>query len=1543
MLIYIIKNERLETYTLPLDISGSYWITDLDENNQKRNLINMEESNNFWKLTCNYDFDLYVNGEIKEEVLVNIDTFYFLKNHLNDEIIAIFCTKIYNELNYYCVNDNTEILIGRDSNCQINYNNSLIAMKHAKLKYQNNRWHVENLDKSYKTYVNGFAMQESYIPHGVVIFIMGLKIIPIGNTLIVNNPALSVSTTLIPKDMSNIINNDDTILEDDDPNVTVYKKSDYFNRAPRFRSKIETVEMTIDEPPSKEKEDDMPVLITIGPMMTMSMTAMVTLYTGITRATQSDQGISSALPSIVMGVAMIGTMLVWPLITKKYKAHKSRKDEIKRRDKYELYIQSKRQEIVKKITEQRQILNENFISLEECAEIIINRKPILWERKMEEDDFLTVRLGLGTVPLDIDIKYPQEKFTMEDDILKEIIRNLVDESKEVTGAPITVSLLEKRITGIVGQYNLTKEFMRGLLMQLITFYTGDILKIVILTNEQNSSNWESFKVIQHIWDNEKTNRFYATNNDEIKEVASYLEKEYSYREENLNEKEKDVYKQFNPYYLIITDDFKSIADYNFVKKILKSKDNLGFSMLISNDKLSNLPNECTCFININPETSGLIENELVSTNQKTFMAEFPNSIDIDACCLILANIPINIESKSKGLPDSYGFLELYNIGKVEQLNASNRWKANDPTISLSAPVGIDESGELFKIDLHEKFHGPHGLVAGTTGSGKSEWIITFILSMAINYSPNEVSFVLIDYKGGGLALAFENKELGIKLPHIAGTITNLDANELNRSLASIESELKRRQREFNKARDISGESTIDIYKYQKLYREGIVDKPISHLFIISDEFAELKAQQPEFMDQLVSTARIGRSLGVHLILATQKPAGVVNEQIWSNSRFKVCLKVQDKADSNDMIRVPDAAALKQAGRFYLLVGYNDYFAMGQAAYCGMPYIPSEKIKKKIDTSLNFINNVGYTVKSVDEIIKQDNVKNNGEVLLNVVKYLTTVANKENITVDQLWLDRIPNVIFVDDLKKKYNYQKENYIINPVIGEYDNPANQSQHLLTLPLSKEGNTIIYGMAGSGKEDLLSAICYSCITTYTTDELNMYIIDCGAETLKMFNNAPQIGNILLSNDTDHILNLFKMLTDIINQRKKLFIDYGGTLDAYNTYSDSRLPNIVVIINNYETFMENYESLEENIIQITRECVKYGITFITTSTTSNSIRFKLRQNFSQNIPLQLIDPYDYSNILGNVHKMKPSDNKGRGLVKLDEVYEFQSATVCNTENLLETIKNTCEQLNKSLSLKAQKIPVLPDDVDVTYVSNSIKDITNVPIGVAKYSLEISTFDFKMNYLSIISSAAINNTKNFINGLAAVISKTSNVKLMVFDLYKLVNSAYVDSKLYSNKSFDDLLSQLNSFVDDKVKVYEENDYDNSVLNKYSNLCVIIVGLDELFNRIKPDTKNNFTKTIIKAKALELINFVLIDTNDNLKKYQYDEWYKSNVKTNNGIWVGNGIAEQNVIKLSKMSRDLYAIVGNDFGYVVNEGVHELIKLVKPDVEATDDNIETLEL
>ena len=151
---------------------------------------------------------------------------------------------------------------------------------------------------------------------------------------------------------------------------------------------------------------------------------------------------------------------------------------------------------------------------------------------------------------------------------------------------------------------------------------------------------------------------------------------------------------------------------------------------------------------------------------------------------------------------------------------------------------------------------------------------------------------------------------------------------------------------------------MDIYKYQQLYRDKVVTEPLPHLFIISDEFAELKTQQPDFMDQLISAARIGRSLGIHLILATQKPSGVVDDQIWSNSKFRVCLKVQERADSQDMIKCPDAAELTQTGRFYLQVGYNELFALGQSAWCGADYIPTDVIEKTVDTSIQVIDNIG---------------------------------------------------------------------------------------------------------------------------------------------------------------------------------------------------------------------------------------------------------------------------------------------------------------------------------------------------------------------------------------------------------------------------------------------------------------------------------------------------------------------------------------------------------------------------------------------------------
>ena len=810
------------------------------------------------------------------------------------------------------------------------------------------------------------------------------------------------------------------------------------------------------------------------------------------------------------------------------------------------------------------------------------------------------------------------------------------------------------------------------------------------------------------------------------------------------------------------------------------------------------------------------------------------------------------------------------------------------------------------------------LVLIMTGSGKSEFIITYILSMALNYSPYEVSFVLIDYKGGGLAGVFENKENNVKLPHIAGTITNLDTIEMNRSLASIQSELRKRQRAFNEARDKLDESTIDIYKYQKLYRKGLVSKPISHLFIISDEFAELKDQQPEFMDQLISTARIGRSLGVHLILATQKPAGVVNDQIWSNSKFRVCLKVQDKSDSMDMIKCPDAAALKEVGRFYLQVGYNELFAMGQAAWAGAQYYPAEKRKKKVDQSIEFVDNTGNSIKSIDTKQNEVQVASKGEEITNIIKYIVDEAKKEDISIEQLWLDRIPNFIYVEDLKEKYHQIVEPNIINPIIGEYDDPDNQRQGALTLPLSS-GNVIIFGSAGSGKELMLSTIIYSIITTHDSKEVNFYILDFGAETLTMFKNAPHVGEVLLSTEEEKINNLFKMVKQIMEERKKEFVDYNGSYDFYISHGGKQIPQIVVIINNIEGFFDTYPDYDEAISQITRECLKYGIIFILSTNGPNTIRYKLRQNFAQNLALQFNDPSDYSSVIPGARRKEPSKSVGRGLIGLDNIYEFQTAYAFKEEKLADYIRVVCNKLNIICSYKAKKVPILPDIVTQEDVINSFRGMLSIPVGISKETLDVETISLRKN-IYVITGDDISSSNQFIIGLSKMLLKIPNNKCLILDGLSSLENVPKGIKYGSDKCVKEL-KEINTFVTEN-----EGKVDNKTEPETTLLCIII-GLGNIMDKMDSKEKKVLTTIIEKATKSGLVKFIIIERIDSIKNINYEQWFRSQVDLSEGIWIGNGISNQFTLKINTSSRILRQELAPGFGYVINKGKAVVIKLL----------------
>lgn len=1531
MLVTLIGKNTIYKLNLPKTAIGDYWISDKTEDNEKK-LVNIEGKSGNWKITSNYYLKIinpeYVNisednikiknhpKNILNSITLKEYNLYFIYLQNEKELFILYCSPVYEDnVLHLEIKNTSEILIGNGLHNHISYASPLVNRTHARIFLEQGKWHIENFDAKFGTFVNDIPVttKKRILCNGDVVFVMGLKLIIMGNSIFINplKVVYNKNNLVLNNEEPNIVN-----VQDEEDELEIYASDGYFSRAPRIANIIECEKLKIDPPPQIQNKEEMPAILVLGSTLSMGAVMMISMFTSVDGLLTGTATLKDAAPSLLMAFVMLISMILFPILTTKYEKRQKVKYEEKRQKRYIKYINSRIIMINEIIDRQKTTLYNNYPSAKECQNIILKKTSRLWERKIEDHDFLTLRLGRGNVALNIDIQYPEEQFTMDDDRLVEILNRVAKEAKKLDDVPITLSLVEKNICALIeADNNQMYQYMQNLIMQLIAFQSCEDLKLVFFVKEDKQKKWDFIKMLPHVWNNTKQIRFFADDYNDMRELSKYLEEELQNRiQYDANEID---YRMFMPYYLIITDDYKMIENLKIITDILKTKVNVGFSILCMNHNLTQLPNECKTFININGAVGMLFDNKISLSSDKKSHEQFSFNLSTDLkfekVCKTLANIPIRYTSTTTMLlPNNYTFLEMYDAGRIEQLNILEKWNKNDSTLSLKAPIGIDNTGMLIILDIHEKFHGPHGLIAGSTGSGKSEFIITYILSLAINYHPDDVTFMLIDYKGGGLAGAFVKKD--IRLPHLVGTITNIDKVGLQRSLDSIQSELRRRQVIFNEARDKTDESTIDIYKYQKLYHQGLVEEPIPHLLIICDEFAELKQQQEDFMEELMSVSRIGRSLGVHLILATQKPAGIVNDQIRSNSKFGICLKVQDREDSMDVIQRPDAASLRNAGQFYIQVGNNEYFALGQSGWTGAPYFPSDTIKKKIDTSIEFITNIGTTIKKLNNT-SQKVVSSQGDQLTNIVKYMYELAQREHIQSNQLWLDSIPENIYIRNLRKKYNTKDKRNRISPVIGEYDDPFNQRQGIVNLNLSSGGNTIVYGNADSGKETLLSTIVYDIITTHYAEEVQMYLLDFGSEALKIFKGSPNIGDIVFINENEKIGRLFDMIQKELKDRKSILSEYNGDYNLYLETSGQSMPLIIIVINNYEAFSENYEDDYEDVLQmLTREGIKCGITFLFTASIYNDIRYRLAQNFKQTIALQLNNEDDYYNIFEKVGKKRPSPIFGRGLLNLidGEIYEFQTAKICEPEKWNIHIKEVIEKAKEINQTVAKPIPVIPSRVMIEDVKEYLKDLSSVPIGITKKSLTVFTHDFKQNFMNIVASKNIEDVIEFISHLLEAMKQLKDIEIEILDAERIIQTKKVD-----------LEDSYNQLVD-KI--------EKSTKNKKHSLCVII-GIDKFLSNIDED---EFMDTLKEAEGSGKYSFILAENATRLKNHEYDDWYKNYIMGDSGIWIGNGIDDQYLFDVNSNGNEIVNNCGVSFGYYMKQGEPILIKLIGMK-EKGDDN------
>ena len=1515
MQIVLIKSNRLYKTDFPNNNISTYWIKDFDDNNNVRNLISLDKKGEDWYIFSNDVCYLSANEKQVRQTKLEKNTFYTMK--IVDENRSISSALLYiyeeNDASFasYAVTENGEYTIGSDPTSNIMLAKNYIAPTHAFLTKTEKGFSIKTNDTRFGIYVNDNKEISKNLESGDMVFILGYSLIVLNDYIIINGDIKINSDKIIRRELPK---NEENLLETvEDDNATIYGENDYYSRQPRFVTSIVEEEINIDSPPTKTEPDDTPLFYTIGPMITMTMTSVVSMSTSIVNLSKENASAWSYVPALVVAVAMIASTVLWPSLMRRFTNKKQKKKEEERQKKYTDYLTEKRSKITNIRNNQHQVLIENYPEPRDLQSVILNRKRNLWERQIDSDDFLSVRVGVGTVPLKIHLNYSMEDFTMMEDNLKDELNKLTESAKDIPACPVAISLTERNKLVLIGETQYKEAMLKSIIFQLATYHAYNDLKLVFMLNDDTDEMWGDFKILPHTWSDAKDIRFFASNYDEMSKISFYLEQVFMARKYSDNDgkqvENNYTYRNVRPYYLIIVDNIKKNKNVEIIKKVLEENSNLGFGLIVLNDGIANLPNEINDFLTADGEKSAILKNDLNKNNQQTFKMDDVSDINFGLMCEKLSNIPIKASELSNEFKSSVGFLEMYEVGRVEQLNILDRWENNDIVNSLNVPIGVKSDGELFTLDLHEKFHGPHGLIAGMTGSGKSEFIITYILSMCLNYNPEEVSFVLIDYKGGGLTGAFENKLTGLRLPHLAGTITNLDTAEINRSLSSIQSELKRRQALFNQVKLKLNESTLDIYKYQQLYRQGLIDEPISHLFIISDEFAELKSQQSEFMNELISTARIGRSLGVHLILATQKPSGIVDDQIWSNSKFKVCLKVQEKADSMDVIKRPDAVTLKKAGRFYLQVGYNDYFAMGQAAYAGVKYIPKDRISKVVNRDISFLNNIGDAYRNI-ETVKIEEGESQGEELSNILKYICATAKSQNLVAKKLWLNKIEPEIFVTDLIKKYQFKASPWELEAIVGEYDDPSNQRQALLTLNFNDNGNTLIYGV--SGKEIMLSSIIYSLITSHSSDEMNIYIIDFGSEMFGPFKAAPQIGDVVFINEAEKLNNLFGFITRELEKRKKLFSDYNGSYNIYIKNSGNKLPQILIFINNYEALSETYENYIDIISSLTREGEKYGIIFIITATGVNAVRGKTQQNFNKQLCLQFNDPGDYMSILGSTHGMVPSEIEGRGLFKLDgNIYEFQTAYPYKWDQINTFIKNICSQLSQVVKKEVGKIAILPTHVRLSDISSCVDDLKSVPIGIKKESLEVAEFDFNRNPISIISAQDSMELSNFVRSLCQVIESINNTELFVIDADENIEDQ-VTFKNYISSNYKEVLE----------KIEKLSSEDSNI-----NYVFMIYGVQTFIESFESEEARKLKTAFSNLKNSRNVKVIFADSVSNLKTFEYDDFYRNCVQPTNGIWLGSGLTDQYTIKTSTYNKQTRSEIENDFGYLVEKGAAIYVKLL----------------
>ncbi|KOU94706.1 cell division protein FtsK [Streptomyces sp. XY593] len=1043
----------------------------------------------------------------------------------------------------------------------------------------------------------------------------------------------------------------------------------------------------------------------------------------------------AALGALILVVTIIGSVAL--VFSQRGKAQRTRRTQ---REAYLAYLEDLREELSAEERERGE--HADVLNPPPHALYDIVRDPArLWERRRTDGDFLRVRVGTGEMPVR-DLQIGQQGSTVltpPDQFMLNEASALTARFRNGTELPLTVPLDRIGNISVIGPREDCLRVARALLVQAAAMHAPDDVAIALAAPGDRLPDWEWAKWMPHLLDTEQLDgpvaaRRIAPSADQLaRQIGPELRRRASYAAEVRRGLSGKDALSMTSRLLVVTDGHgEDAVELPLPDEAVGLRD-MGVTVLHLLEQRIQEPGHVGVRITVDGDRvliEDLRQDEPISAHGTVDEVGIPFA---EGLARMLAPLRLSAESLIDApLSGPVDFADLLGIDDVARLDLASLWAPRGERAFLRVPIGISDAREPVLLDLKESSElgmGPHGLCVGATGSGKSELLRTLVLALVATHPPEDLALVLVDYKGGATFAPFAD------LPHVAGVITNLEnqAGLVERVHASLAGEVKRRQQVLKDAGNVA-----DIGDYAALRADRRPDlDPLPHLFVVIDEFGELLTAKPDFIDLFLSIGRIGRSIGVHLLLSSQRIEGGKLKGLDTYLSYRLGLRTFSADESRTVLDTTDAFHLPPLPGFGYLKVDTSHYERFKASYVSGAYRgPVQRAEDEDSGPLALEYGAFNSLSEPKSTGGQEPSARRRETGPTEMGVIVEQLEHAAAPVRRIWLPPLPDAVSLDSVAGPLDVgvrgmqlaERHDRLVVP-LGLLDDPTKQWQGRWYLDLTVAGgHAAVIGGPQSGKTTLLRTLVLSLALTHTPQEVGVYGLDLVGGGLQALSGLPHVGGIAGRADRERAARTVEEVRTMLALREDLFREHGiDSVEQLRTlHAAGRLPQlasaeIVLVIDGFGALRDDFEELDDAVVDILKRGGGYGIHVVAGMLRWNDVRIAVQSNFGTRVELRLNDPSE-SSIERKLAETLAPDEPGRVLTDgklFAQVALPRTDGLTDTSELGSVLERTARTIRATWSGDAaQPVRVLPHVLEPHLLPGPVAEPKRVPIGLDQSAL---------------------------------------------------------------------------------------------------------------------------------------------------------------------------------------------------------------------------------